>query len=179
MISMAWFVVLMACSGSTAPETAMPLARVCPVCPSAGAPPPPCPQLPCPSPPQTPAPVADDWQCTDLYRADGTVSGFCFSLVRICEDARKDIADQQLGISTPCTPQRVAHCVAVTYPSEVSWQAQCARTAENCEQRRASLHELSLTSKEGELVGGCQPSLNINPLGSMRAPAAPTQHQTP
>ncbi len=107
-----------------------------------------------------------DWHCFDLYRPDGSVSGYCYSLARMCERQRKRVVTNGLGKPTDCTTQPTAFCLRTTDTVSMGGQTLCARTEENCVRRRQDI-----LGRKPPLVShatGFKRTLNINPRDPAR-----------
>jgi hypothetical protein len=64
------------------------------------------------------------------------VSGICRPSADACEYNRRDLITRKIGKPGPCVTQAVAFCFVMYDPVTMTRQRMCARTAENCEQRR-------------------------------------------
>ena len=167
-----WLLVLAAC-GAQSPPVASPYpvsqapAVKCPVCVQAT-----CPQAPaCPEPPSPPEPP--DWHCFDWQRPDKPVSAYCRPNARACEAQRRVVIALKVGTIGPCATQRLAFCFLIVDAVSMSQQRACARSLENCDERRewAESHVPEKTYN----VGPCAPTVNGNsfPFPDEKPPVDP------
>jgi hypothetical protein len=127
-----------------------------PECPAPNYPGAVCPEPICPTCRPRPLPVKADWYCMDLIRPNNApISGYCYASLDACEVNRKAVARRRLGKATPCVTQEIAYCVEVVDSDVMNRQLACARTEENCRQRRQhAIEKVSITSSK---VSDCRP----------------------
>ncbi len=159
-----WLLLLVACRVQSDPVTAM---QPCPACATNRCADTSCPDCPACTSPTSPGASEDSrqsgpWYCHDWHRQDMPTSSYCRASERACEYTRQDVMNRKLGTVSPCVAHSTVHCFLVADPATMNRQRLCARTAENCERRRAWVknHKPDATDN----VGTCAPTLNVEPF---------------